>query len=475
MTTPTDLESRAELLDRVLTRTPADPHDEALAQWELAERVDTAPPLDVPEETLADTFAALLTPWSDEEIEAAKTPWPHVFAHNQTGMYPVGEVSILAAQGREGKTTVEIGVATALVTGHSLADLWPEQGRTVIVYSAEDDRGQFARKVGAQLSILPPSQAVLLKQRLIVPNLDAPEFAPMRSLVTLFEGQPMVSGTVEAIIAAIAPLMDGKNPPGLLVFETASTLSEAEETNPGFRTLILALRRIARELQVAVVLSHHVSQASLANLSELNVSTTDIRGGTALVNNARQCAILINLGSDADPFADNDGRTVLRRLAAPGEEGRLTALVTLDSSKSIAPPPVFFRWVQTEYGPAAVEHPAPYDVVGKPWRKVLEIVRARRAAMREEARDEATKAKQSEHVDKVVHIVARLELAGMQPTASRVSSEDGKSPGWAKRYLDEAVTAGLLTAIEEAVPRTRGPQLVYRLINSTATPRRNEE
>lgn len=156
-----DLESRAEALDRK----PADPHDEALAELAAArdERVivlaTRQPPPAEPEQPLAETFAGLLQPWTDDEIEAARTPWPHVFSRGQTGMFPVGEVTIVAAQGREGKTTVKIGIATALVIGHTLADLWPDQGRSVIVYSAEDDRQQYARKIGAQLAHLPPSSS----------------------------------------------------------------------------------------------------------------------------------------------------------------------------------------------------------------------------------------------------------------------------------------------------------------------------
>jgi hypothetical protein len=163
-------------------------------------------------------------------------------------------------------------------------------------------------------------------------------------LATVPDGAPMPSGTVAAIIEAVRPLLDGPVPPGLLVFETASTLSEAEETNVGFRVLIQALRRIARALQLPVVLSHHVSQASLANLADLNLSTADIRGGTALVNNARQTALLVNLGSAGDPFPDTDARTLLRRLACPAVADRVTALVCLDSSKGVTPPPMFFRW-----------------------------------------------------------------------------------------------------------------------------------
>lgn len=456
-----DIESRAEAMDRKA----ADEHDEELARsYGTGERVivlATGRPPD-PAPDLAETFAGLLTPWSDEEIEEARTPWPHVFSRGQTGMYPVGEVTIVAAQGREGKTTVKIGIATALVIGHTLADLWPEQDRSVVIYSAEDDRQQYARKVGAQLEQLGPADAFKLKQRLIVPDLDRPEFAPMRSLVMVLDGQPMVSGTVDAIIEGIRPLMARPVPPGLLIFETASTLSDAEETNPGFRTLILGLRRIARELEVAVVLSHHVSQASLQGLSDLALSTTDIRGGTALVNNSRQCAMLVNLGSDEDPFPETDARTVLRRLAAPNDTGRITAYVTLDSSKSIPPPPIFLRWVQTEFGPAAVEVNPPYQLAGKPWRKVVEIVRAERAARREDAKEERAEATTTARATKILAAVAALALTDEPATSRRIRERAGVSAQVVRETLSHLVEAGKVETFEAIAGRQK--VTAYRLV-----------
>jgi len=414
-----------------------------------------------PGESPSDALRSLLTPWTDEELADAKTPWPHVFQDRHVGMFPEGEVSIIAAAGREGKTTVKIGIATAIVIGHSLADLLPLPNRSVIVYSAEDDRAQYARKVAAQISLLSPQQGQWVKERLVVPNLDDLGHDAAKSLVAVFDGQPMVSGAVETIIEAIRPLMEGPCPPGLLIFETASTLSEAEENNAGFRLLILALRRIARTLRVAVVLSHHVSQASLSNLSDLNLSTADIRGATALVNNSRQTAMLVNLGCDEDPFPDADARTVLRRMAAPGLNERITALITLDSSKGIPPPPVFFRWVNTDWGPAAVEVDPPARLIGKPWRKVHEMVRAERASVRDEAKAGARNAS----VAQVVALVRTLERAGKQPTARAVSVAAGKSPGWAAPYLEAACDLGDLSCAVESIPRMKGGTKVYRSVH----------
>lgn len=417
-----------------------------------------------PRESLGEKLRQLMTPWTAEELAESTKPHPHAFQDRHVGLFPVGEVSIIAAAGREGKTTVKVGVSTAMCIEHSLADLVPLEGRSVVIYSCEDDRAQYASKVQAQLTLLSTQQTEQVMRRLIVPNLD--DLGPLASkaLVMVLAGQPVESAAVDAIIEAMQPMMDEPLPPGLLIFETASTLSDAEETNPGFRVLILALRRIARTLGVAVVLSHHVSQTSLQGLPDLNLSTADIRGGTALVNNARQTAMLVNLGSEDDPFPDTDARTVLRRMAAPDCNGRVTVLVTLDSSKGIAPPPVFFEWLQAPSGhPAAVEVEPPPQLRRKAWRKVREMLVAERVSQRSEAKSSA----QNANVALVIRQVAKLEESGKQPTARAVSMAAGKSATWATGYLQSAVESGELTCSVEPVERTKGGAMVYRMAHST--------
>lgn len=415
-----------------------------------------------------EAFRALLTPWSEEEFEAAREPYPHAFQERHVGLFPVGEVTVVASTGREGKTTVQTGMATAMVIGHSLAGMLPLADRSVIVYSAEDDRRQFAAKVAAQCSLLAAADAARVRERLIVPNLDDLGRGAVRELVMVLDGRPMQSGTVETIVEAVRPLMDGATPPGLLVFETASTLTEAEESNQGWSVMVKALKWIARELGVAVLVSHHVSQQSLTNLPELNVSTADIRGGTALVNNARQCAILVNLGSDDAPFPDTDARTVLRRMVAGNRPDKVTAWITLDSSKGITPPPVFFRWVSTEWVPAAVELDPPSELADRSWPKVREMLAAERAEARAGAKEERASAKTGELVQKAVDAVQRLQASYPgEVTARRVRDLLGRSQEVTSRVLGQAVAEGHLRMTTAKV-RNRATD-VYQLAGHGTT------
>lgn len=452
------LEQRAE---QALSN--ADERDEALA----AEFGSPGEPVralqSVRKPSLADSLAHHLTPLSEEDLALAELPDPHAFEGDGTGLFPVGEVTVIGSPGREGKTSTLVALAIAYALGRTVAGCAPRHGTDVVVYSAEDSRKQFARKLRAQTARMTAGDAATAIARIRVPDLEAPELRDIRQLITLHERSPVPTIMVDSLIAALAKLSDGKRRPGLVFFETASTLTDADEDNRGHRALIAALQRIARELSVAAVLIHHTSQAAANNLPDLTISTADIRGATSLVANARQCFLLVNLGSEDEPFADGDARTVLRRAVAPGMSERLAGLVCLDSSKCQDPPPVFFRWHATAYGPALAEHNAPSDLAGKRWRKLHEVIRGRRAEMRQEAKDEGRRAL----VSQVVRAVAKLTEDGKQATARAVSVAAGKSPTWGTPYLQDAVRDGLLVSREEKVERRRDPAVVYYLNDST--------
>ncbi|WP_233842325.1 DnaB-like helicase N-terminal domain-containing protein [Dyella sp. 2HG41-7] len=403
---------------------------------------------------IAAALSSALAPFSAQEFSDAATPHPHAFQAADVGLFPVGEVTLIAAQGREGKTFCEIGFAAAFARNKPLVGLTPAAERSVIIYSAEDDRRQYARKVAAQRWLNGEGEWT---NRIIVPDLNAPGVMEWRELVRVTDRRPEISPAVDAIIASIQPLMSQPGAPGLLIFETASTLTQADEDNAGHKTLIAALRKIARTLEIAVVLVHHTSQAATANLPTLNLATIDIRGATALTANSRQCLQLVNLGSDEDPHPGNDARTQLRELVAPSDGARISVLICLDSSKAIDPPPVFFKWHVTPYGPALKEFTPPASVEGKRWRKVREMLSGKRADARADAKDAETAAK----VDQAVEAVRKLQRENKPASARAVSLAAGKATGWAVPYLFRAVDEGRLATKMAKIPRTSGETPVY--------------
>lgn len=439
---------------------PLAPEEVSKVARSVAKYAPAAVPANVPSPEVAtsrvDALAGALRPFTAADYEQASTAHPHAFmdADSDAGvLFPLGEVTVMAAQGREGKTYTIVSVVAAYVRGVRVAGLDPASNRSAVIYSAEDDPIQYARKVLA-LGELHGQGA--WRDRIIVPNLEADGIAEWCQLVQMVERRAVRGEAVDALVEAMRPLMASDTPPGLVVFETASTLTEADEDGSGHKALIFAVRKVARAHQVACVLVHHTSQQAASNLPTLNVSVADIRGATTLTFNARQCLMLANLGSDAEPFPDTDARTMLRRLVAPGCAGRVTVLIPLDTSKGMNPAPVFMRWQATPKGPALVELLPPPDVAGKKWPRVLAMLRGQRAELQAEAKDSALQAK----LDKVVAAVASLD----RPASARaISEEAGHAAGWADRYLRAAVQAGLLITVEARIPNTKGTTTVYRL------------
>lgn len=415
--------------------------------------VDAEPPSRV------ERLVGALVPFSDEELEAAKQPHPHAFSDGERGLFPVGEVTVVAAPGREGKTYAVDAIVRAYALGIEVAGLTPQPDRKVVIHSAEDDRDQYARKVLAGTCELGRADAARVRERVLVPDLNDPGLSAFQTLVAVHDRQPVESSAVDAMAEALA----GQGI-GLLVFETASTLSEAEEGNREFRILIRALRKVARAINAAAVLVHHTSQAAANNLPDLNISTADIRGATSLVFNARQTAMLVNLGSEDEPFPEGDARTLLRSMVAPARPERIAAWITLDTSKAANPPPIFLSWHRTPYGPSLRLLPMPHNLRGASWKALHRMIRGQRAEARQQRRDAAKDAK----ITQVVEIVRKLEAEGKHPTVRAVSIAAGMNPAWASPYLTVAVEDGELVRQKEKVPRTAGKTDVYRVADSLA-------
>jgi hypothetical protein len=425
----------------------------------MAGHVPSAPA--APRDDLAGTLAQAAKPFTDAEFDAAATPHPHAFmsADQRRGLFPEGEVTLIGAPGREGKTTIVTCIAKHYALGWPLAGMAPTEIRSVMIYSAEDDRAQYARKFQAQRARLSPADAGRLQANVIVPDLHGEALSAWREVVRLEARHPVPGPILDPLIATIRQLQDRDCPLGMVIFETASTLSDAEEDNLGLRVLVAALKRVAKATGVAVVLTHHTSQESASRLPTLDLSETAFRGGTALVNNARQTLLAVNLGSAYDPFPDADARSTLRDLVARGERDRITLVACLSSSKSADPAPLFFRWEDVDpYGPRAVEIEAVGEVAGKSWRGVHKLLAGARAEARADKKAEAGQA----NVRLVVRAACEIAEAGQPPTASKVSAKCGRNPGWAKSYLAAAVELGDLVRSTEQLPRTRGLTDVFR-------------
>lgn len=410
--------------------------------------------------SLTHALQSALAPFSASELQAAAEPHPHLYRNGARALLPVGEVTVLAAPGREGKTFTIVGLVVAYVTDLIVGEMRAcDSAGKVLIYSAEDDRKQYARKLLAATNRLATDAAEKVRGRIVVPDLSAEGMEALQTLISIAESrQAMPTTAFDAIVAAL------KNQDvDLLVFETASTLSDADETNPSFRVLIRTLKKIARAVGCAVLLTHHTSQIASQSLPMLDISTNDVRGGRALVDNARQVALLVNLGSEGDPFPGNDARTVLRRMVLPNVSDRVSAWITLDTSKAANPPPIFFRWVETLYGPWLEITPPQREYAGLSWTRLHGLEKAERARSKQVRRDSARDSKVAEAIDAVRVVQSR----GKPATVKAISVAAGHGAEWGVPYLAAAVDAGKLTVSREQVPRTRDPVDVYRVVDQS--------
>ena len=342
----------------------------------------TALPGETPADGLRRAMSVVLTPDAIHDVPLQRAHFMH--SEHGRALWPVGEVSVVAAAGRAGKTLTLVSMILNAMVGEPIGDLRPPTSDGVtVIYSSEDDVQDYSRFLAGQQAARRWSDERMadVLQRLRIPELHGDRARPLRTLLTQgLDRMPMATATVDYIIDACRDLHVQ-----VLVLETLSKLVEVEENNLGLKRFVAAAERIAEALGCAVVLVHHVSQASLPSLRELDLTTSAIRGGTALPDDARQTATIVNLGSRCEPVGDaDDARTRLREMAFPGaavpDDERVGVFVTLDSSKSARPRPIFLRWVTTDWGPAPlVTESKAGEVAHQSWEQLVQYVRAGKA------------------------------------------------------------------------------------------------
>lgn len=438
--------------DEIRNESLASAHEEAVA--ERTRQLSEDP-------SIADELRNLMMAYPLSHLREKRPDYPHLFRLDKTAAFPLDEASIIGGPGREGKTSAILGVAVLGALGRDFGGLSPDGPFSTIIVSGEDSWDQYGDKLNAQVCKLTEPEQRHVQERVRVVDMEAIK-AKHGPLVIVVGGQAAVNeALLEAMTIAFRKPKDGTGPRDgwdaplrCVVLETVSTLSNAEEDNPGLRVMAEFAKRLARALGVAVLISHHTSQASGANLRTLDVSQADIRGGTVLIDNTRGTWLLVNLGSEIDPFGEKDARTLLRAMVAPGIRERVSALICLDSSKAMDPPPVFFRWEDTRQ--VMLELPRAY--LGMHWRRLHRELGTAKAQLAEQAKDE----QRADDVRRCVSLTASMAEDGKQATVAAVSQAAGKSKSWAGPYLQRAVELNLLRASDEHVPRTRGLTRVYR-------------
>lgn len=418
---------------------------------------------------LASKLEAALRPISDEVWAAAAEPHPHLFGDGESGLFPIGEATVLGAYPRSGKTTLMVHLAVQASLGRTVGGLPSRAGR-VVIYSREDDQTQYARKLRSECAQLTDAEACRVRVAVMPPDLRAPGLREASALIDICEKRrrPIETAIVDALIKALRPMVEGEDPVRLVVFETASTLSHADEDNKGLGALAAALKKIAQDLGVAVVLTHHLSQESAKAQRLLDLSTAMVRGGTALVADTRQVLLLVDLGGADEPLPEKDHRSIWRHYLTqapfdPLARARMTALVTLDTSKARDPVPLVFAWNSTPDGPALMPVSPPSEVDGLRWGRYVARIKAWGALQRSLAKGEQKTTAADGDIASVLKSLDEVVAANLTPTASAIAKRNTRSVEWVESRLKSAAQLRLVTYSLEVVPR--GPKQgtwVYR-------------
>lgn len=414
--------------------------------------------------TLSHALRNSIRPFTADELHSATAPWAHAFAAEEQGLFPAGEVTVLAATGREGKTFVVTSLGVMYAAMRPVSALSPAGTGKVVIVSAEDDRAQYRRKLAALAEIHGPTAVDAITTNLVVLDLNEGPLESFKVLVDVALGKPEKSVTVDPLIEALdAHFADIREDiRGLLIFETLSALSDAHEDTSGHRKVAEVLKQIARALKVAVVLVHHTSQQASQHMSSLQLSTDHIRGATSLTNNVRQCCVLVCLGGDANPHPPNDLRTRLRALVNPDRDERVSVLVTLNSSKSIEPPPLYFAWSTTQFGPALRLLEPPPVLRNMTWRSTRELIRRHGCPPHERVNQVK---KQRQAIDALLQAIEKRSDQGTPATRPKLAQDLKIHLKTADGLIQRAMEAGLVREVFARVPHATGHTRVYEVIS----------
>ena len=249
---------------------------------------------------------------------------------------PERVVFVLAGVGGSNKTTFTTYLAVCRALGRPMwGTVNVAEGETVIL-STEDRLIDYHRKLTAlRHEFGEDFDARRVAERVHFFDLSG----VVARLVANDHGQyrpTEMADDLAAVLAEKAPRAD------LVFMETVSRLAGGVETNDGLSIVVEAAQRIARLQPVAVGLVHHSSQNAG---KEGDTSVYAVRGGTALVDNARSVLVLQKLTEESSKALCPDAE-----LSAEERE-RIRVLAHAKSNGALAAKPLLLESAYTPHGP----------------------------------------------------------------------------------------------------------------------------
>jgi hypothetical protein len=348
------------------------------------------------------------------------------------GLVPKGELTVFAGPTKVGKSLIAISLADCIVRGVPFHGHEVEKG-SVLIVSKEDRAAIYRYRFAHRVHELGGDRAAArqaLADRVRFVDLHG---SPML-LTTMYDRQCYASELVNEVIAAAQTMPDLK----LVLFETASRLHGGEENNEGFTALVSACEQVAVALDCGVILTHHYNKAATTSGDS---SSSGVRGGSALVSNARSILTVVRW---TDARADQ--MPGLSEMVPPVAPDRTLVLRLADANHSPLSEPMLFERSLT--GPVAIE---------------VEPVRV----SREERERQKVERKRSQAASEVAGAVELLVAAVAEQGAQGRSYSANE---WAKTHFglagltarsaaqaaSQAVQDGRL--VEVITPRPRNPR-----------------
>ena len=211
-------------------------------------------------------------------------------------------VSITAAAGGTGKTTLDMVEAVAMATGRNLLGVQPEEVVRVWYHNGEDPRDEIDRRLVAICKYYDIPQADLQGRLWITSGTEFP-----LKVASGYANLEINSGLVQQMSDCI-----GEHEIGLAIFDPLVTLHSVPELDTGkMDAVIRVFAGLSAEHNTAIDLAHHVRKlASGSGGTDYDVS--DIRGVAAIVDAVRAARILNRMNTKDAEMA---GCSEVERLA----------------------------------------------------------------------------------------------------------------------------------------------------------------
>ncbi len=238
-----------------------------------------------------------------------------------------GFVSVLAAPGGQGKTSVLLAEILAMCSGRNLIGEVPVRPLVVLYHSAEDDIDEAGRRIAGAMAHHGLTAADL-GDRLFVTSGRGQGARRIKLARMGARGAEEVPGAVDAVVdLATSRKVD------VILFDPLAAMHDLPENdNAAMNFLLDLLRQIADRTGVAIVLTHHTSKAAAQDMDAAGAGA--VRGASAVVDGSRVTRTLVRMTPKE-----------AARFGVPEEQRR--SFLRIEDAKVNLSPAGSARWVRT--------------------------------------------------------------------------------------------------------------------------------